>query len=79
MATVFNRSDYELKQVEDYTDCAEAYIAKGVLDAHGIEAVVDNSIMATLYGGITALGGYKLMVRSKDLDRARAVLAGDEE
>lgn len=65
----------DLVLFNEYANSADAYIAKGVLDTNGVPAIVDNSIMGTLLGGIPAVGSFRLMVRRKDLDLARHIMS----
>ena len=72
--TTVNIPGDDLVLFHEYSSSADAYIAKGVLDTNGIPAIVDNSIMGTLLGGIPAVGSFRRMVRRKDLDQARMLL-----
>ena len=55
-----------------------AHIARGALDAEGIEAVIDNEIFGSLLPiGFNGIGQVRLMVRRRDLGRAREVLRRD--
>ncbi|WP_295731715.1 DUF2007 domain-containing protein [uncultured Muribaculum sp.] len=65
----------DLVLFNEYANSADAYIVKGVLDTNGVPSIVDNSIMGTLLGGITAVGSFRLMVRRKDLDIARRIMS----
>jgi hypothetical protein len=75
MALQYDKTGDNLELLYEYNVSSEAYIAMGVLESNGVPAVVDNSIMATLLGGISPVGNYRLMVRRKDLDIARKILA----
>lgn len=67
--------DSDIILIQEFYDLAQAYIAKGVLDANGIDAIVDNEIMSSVYPiTITPLGAIRLMVRRGDLDAARKIL-----
>jgi len=65
----------ELVTVQDFRDLPEALLAKGALDAAGIESFLADDNMVRLDWFIsTGLGGIKLRVRKADVDEARAVL-----
>lgn len=67
----------QLVEVARFGSANEAAIARSVLDAAGISAVLDQEATATwLWHYGTALGGVKLRVRSSDADEARAILGG---
>lgn len=54
----------------------EAHIAAGVLEENGIPSTIDNEIFSSIYPiGFNSLGGIRLMVWQRDLDRARRLLA----
>lgn len=78
MGTFYDISKNELVLYNEYSNSSDAYIVKGVLDTNGVPAIVDNSIMGTLLGGIPAVGSFRVMVRRKDLETARRLLAGTD-
>lgn len=56
----------------------EAHLAKGKLDAHGIESIIlDELTIQTNNFYSNALGGVKLHVLAEDLDKAKEILALD--
>lgn len=59
--------------ISTFPSTADAQIAKGILDAAGIESMIRTDDAGGMYPGI---GGAELLVRSDDLDRAREVLTG---
>lgn len=78
METFSDTTGNDLVLYKQYGNSSDAYIAMGVLETNGVPAVVDNSIMGTLLGGIPAVGSFRLMVRRKDLDLARRLMSGTE-
>ncbi len=53
----------------------EASIVKGMLEANGIPAILDNQIFGSLYPiGFNSIGGIPVMVFARDLDAARELL-----
>lgn len=70
-----NLRENDLVLFHEYTDSGEAYIAAGVLDASGVPAIVDNAIMGTIFSGLPAVGGFRVMVRRKDLALANSIMA----
>ncbi len=63
-----------MKAVASFNTEAEAYIAKGMLADHGIEAITGPDHMTTLYGAGSTWAPVELYVRDQDFDRARALL-----
>jgi hypothetical protein len=58
----------------------EADLIVAVLDAHEIDTFVPDSHMASIRPElIGAIGGIRVLVRESDLERAREVLAAEEE
>jgi hypothetical protein len=69
-----NDNPDELILFHAYTTDVDAYIAKGVLETNGIPCIVENEIMATMYLGVGAIGGFRLMIFRRDLDAATQLL-----
>lgn len=68
-------SDDNLVLLKTFFTDWEAYIAKGVLDTEGIPSIINNEIMAGIYPiGFNKLGGVRLLVFSRDLERARKAI-----
>ncbi|GAA4360162.1 DUF2007 domain-containing protein [Kangiella marina] len=61
-----------LTKVESYTDNMQAHIAKGLLEAHGIEATILHDGFHSTYG--SAIGEVPLMVDEENLVRAKEIL-----
>jgi hypothetical protein len=77
-----------LVTVATFDQTAQAHIARGALEAAGIQVAVNNEQTSSLFGGFTtALGGIRLVVREEDEEQAVQVLddtfatgtVGDEE
>ena len=61
-----------LAVVETYADNMQAHIAKGLLEAHGIEATILHDGFHSTYG--SAIGEVPLMVDEENLIRAKEIL-----
>ena len=61
-----------LAVVASYTDNMQAHIAKGLLEAHGIEATILHDGFHSTYG--SAIGEVPLMVDEENLVRAGEIL-----
>lgn len=70
-----NTKGSDIILLQEFYDLAQAHIAKGVLAANGIDAIIDNEIMSTVYPiTISPLGAIRLMIRRADLHIAREIL-----
>lgn len=58
----------------EYNDEVSANIARGMLEANGIPAIVEGSNMVRLYLGAQIWNPVRLMVRQCDLDTALTLL-----
>lgn len=56
-----------------YYDDWQAHMAVGELAENGIEAIINNEIMAGIYP-IGAMGGIKVLVREQDAEAAEQIL-----
>ena len=64
----------EIVVLEIFTDPAIAAIAQGKLQEQGIESFIhDENVM-----GLNPLGGVKLKIFSKDVEKARDVLSAND-
>jgi rubrerythrin len=71
--------DDQLVIVSRYGSSAEAHAARLALDGEGIEAVVGDDAAADMLSIMTpGLGGAKLLVFSRHLERARQILAHED-
>jgi hypothetical protein len=64
----------ELVVVSTFPSTADAQLAKGALDAAGIDSMIRADNAGGMYPGI---GGAELLVRSEDLEKASHALRGD--
>lgn len=62
-----------LAVVENYADTMQAHIAKGLLEAHGIEVTLLHEGFHSTYG--SAIGEVPLMVDEENLVRAKEILS----
>lgn len=69
----------DLVDLETYPDRNEAELAKGVLSGSGIEAVIYGDEYGGYAPALSFSEGVKLMVKKKDIVRARLVLMEVEE
>lgn len=73
-----NKED-RLIVLREYGSDVEAHIAMGVLQNNGVECVLNNEIMSSVYPlTMTSFGSIKLLVRSSDADIAEQILANTE-
>ncbi len=67
---------------DTYTSDTDAYIAKGVLETHGVHCIINNEIMSNVYPmTLNPWGSIKLLIFRRDLELARNIMncqqAGD--
>ncbi len=67
-----------MKLAASFSTEPEAYIAKGMLEDNGIDAVVVPNNMATLYAAGAAWAPIELYVPDGELERAQSLLAEHE-
>ncbi len=66
-----------LIEIAGFYDPEETYCAKGLLQSHGIEAIVQNEHHLTMAPWLrVALGGYRLLIISDLAEDARRILDG---
>lgn len=58
----------------EYNDEMTANIAKGMLEANGIQSIVEGSNMVSLHPGAQIWNPVRLMVRDEDLEAAKDLL-----
>ncbi len=68
-----NNDPDELVEFDSYTNIADAYIAKGILETNGVPCVINGQLMSTLYFGVPGIDP-RLYVRRKDLELARRIM-----
>lgn len=64
----------ELKCAAQFNTPAEASIAQGMLENHGIRSVLDNATIVSVLPMPSAIGGVRLMVRKEDYEKAYELL-----
>ncbi len=64
----------KLVKAAAFLDVNEAYLAKGLLESEGIEALLFDEHSAIVVYTPYAVGGLRLMVKESDLDRAKSIL-----
>lgn len=64
----------DLALAAEYNDEVTADIARGMLEANGIPAIVEGTNMVRLYLGAQIWNPVRLMVRQCDLDSALSLL-----
>jgi hypothetical protein len=70
----------KLITIGQYSQGAYAYIAKGKLESFGIKCILlDENLISINWLYSNAIGGVKLQVKSSDVERARKILAEQEE
>jgi len=68
-----NSNPDDLVEFDSYTNIADAYMTKGILETNGVQCVVNGQLMSTLYFGVPGLDS-RLYVRRKDLEMARKII-----
>ena len=69
-----NKPD-DLVLFEVYDDAVSAYIAKGVLETNGIQAMVTNELMSgVLPLTMLSVGQVRLLVKRSDLETAHKII-----
>jgi hypothetical protein len=63
----------DLVVISTFRSAADAQVAKGVLDAAGIESMIRSDDAGGMY---PAIGGADLLVRAEDVDEAAKALQG---
>jgi Putative prokaryotic signal transducing protein len=74
------QDDLDLVPVASYDSLSEAEVARSLLDAEGIDVVVQDQPLASLLPPVAlANGGLTLLVAPDELERAREVLAAPDD
>lgn len=60
--------------IAEFNTPVGASIARGMLDDHGIESVLDGSTILSVIPVPSSIGGVRMMVREEDAPRAKALL-----
>ncbi len=65
----------DLVTIATYVQRAEAMVARSLLESEGMRALVpEEHVMSTMPHLVHAGGGYRLMVRDRDAERAKELL-----
>lgn len=71
----YDKSDSELVVCREFISDAEAHIAEAALRQEGIMCVIENELFSRIYPiGTSDLGGLRLMVFRRDLERAEQII-----
>ena len=71
-------NDDKIVVYESFTEPIKAHIVKGLLNSYGIECFLSDELMVTLNGNFSpAIGGVKLQVFEKDIDRINVLLKSE--
>lgn len=64
-----------IKLAATFSTIQAAYIAKGMLENHGIMSIINNEDFNSIYPiGFNSIGGVRLLVNEPDLNRAKQLL-----
>jgi Putative prokaryotic signal transducing protein len=79
MSSESQTAEFELVTVRTFTNEAEANIAKGALEAFGIDCIITRDDCGGLRPHMALTGGLRLLVRADDAARAAEVLTSRVE
>ena len=74
MGLTYNKKENEIVKLREYNTDFEANIAKAALQQVGIDCSIENALFSQLFPGNTALGGYSIVVKQRDYDRALDII-----
>ncbi|MCM1292641.1 MAG: DUF2007 domain-containing protein [Bacteroides sp.] len=74
MALTYNKEDNEITLCREFDSDAEAHIAMAALQQEGIVCVIENELFSRIYPVGGMLGGLRLMVHRRDLDKALQIV-----
>lgn len=74
MALTYNKHDNEIVLCSEFANDTEAHIASAALEQAGIPCFIDGELFSRVYPVGGMLGGLRLMVKRKDLDRANDII-----
>ncbi len=69
-----NTNDDNIVVAATFDTDTQAHLVIGVLEANGINAMIDNEIVTTLLPFLPP--GYRVLVNKADLERASQIIAG---
>lgn len=70
----YDKSNDELVECHEFSTGYEAHIAEGWLTQEGIECFLFDEIFSSLYPVGNGPSGVRVMVRKRDLERARDII-----
>lgn len=71
----YNKNDSEIVLCREYPTDFQAHMAQAALEQEGIESIIDNELFSSVYPvGVGGWSSLRLMVRQRDLERARAIV-----
>ncbi len=72
----YNRNDNEIVLCRTFSSDIDAHIAQATLEEEGIASILENEIFSRLYPiGFNSIGGIRLMVKNRDLERAKEIIS----
>jgi hypothetical protein len=74
-----DNNELELITVQTFTNEPEAYLAKGALEAFGIDCMIARDDCGGQRPHLTLTGGLRLVVRAEDASRAAEALRNPAE
>lgn len=75
MGVTYDKNQDNVVLAREFYSDAEAHIAEAALNQEGIMCVIDNELFSRIYPiGNSSLGGLRLMVRRRDLDKAIQII-----
>lgn len=76
MALTYNKNDDEIVPCKEFSLDAEARLAESFLKNEGISCFIESDFFSTIYPMPfgSPLGGARLMVKNRDLERARQLI-----
>ncbi|MDE7411745.1 MAG: DUF2007 domain-containing protein [Paramuribaculum sp.] len=71
----YNRNENEIVLCRTFSSDIEAHIAQAALEEEGLTCILENEIFSRLYPiGFNSIGGIRLMVKSRDMERAGEIV-----
>ena len=62
--------------LREFDNVVEAHIARGVLESNGVECILNNEAISSIYPSLpNSLGSIQLLVREEDVEQAEAILS----
>lgn len=74
MGVNYRKEENEVVLLREFNSDAEAHIALAALRQEGIMCVIDNELFSRIYPIGGELGGLRLMVKRRDIDKALDII-----